>query len=697
MTNNSYYLDERIYATVSTNAAKDGLYLYNVYTLDDDANDKLVFTGKLFLYAGTQINNIDLTDLARNLYSIESYTPSEKPMFITIDDGLNVYSSDYVYIYPFYRSPNRKSSDLDLSTLTETSVLFANNLELLPTYPKQATENIDIQYYDYLGSKTKTIDYGPIISPVTNGKELELRSGSLYTTDSTTTDIWYTSVSDQDRLTALSPFTWNYTTTAKPTELRYVSNGQDKAIRTIDSIPYSNSESYTTTAENSVPYSVSVYADDQELFSPQITTTGSVLTTINTAIEESTQPYFVDNITGFTYDTATSRFKSNNTYETYNETVTIRFTDANGDYVLEKDDIWDMSSENEYFWTWTDNQELSDAFVLLESCKFEFKIPLTYFTNSGNTYTFTIKLSDSYIYFYIQESVYAITIEQSGSLELPVPLNDNILYYNANTRYEIDSEPFEDKDAYMSGTDDLISGQYLVLLPKNIKYMSLYKIDKTNGISTYIGSASEGQTLYQKFELGNVSNYHFAIVYLDSNNKLNTAYAYINPSKQYYTYTSNILNYNINSLALETYKWTFYKCIDTATKIGKFSCPKGYYLIWQDRFGSRQCQPFQMVDTYSEDITGSELTNYYGKRSIYKVEVQPKWKIQTSWITDSQYRCYESLFVSPYLKLYNASEDLIYDVILKDRNYTEKTFLNQGRLFNLELTLEQDTTQNILY
>lgn len=697
MTNNSYYLDERIYITLSTTASQDGLYQYNVYTLDDNLDDKLLFTGNLFLYAGTHINSIDLSDLARNLYSIESYTPTEKPLFVSVTVNSTVYTSDYVYVYPFYRYPNRKASDLDLSNLTNPSVLFSNNLELLPTYPKQQTDNLDIQYYDYLGSQTYTIDYGPIISPISDGKDLELRTGSLSTTDSTTTDIWFTSVSDQDKLTALSPFTWNYSTLTKPTHLLYVSNGQIKASRTIGSFPYSNSESYSATADNSVPYSVSVCADDQELFTPQVTTTGSILTTINTTIEQSTQPYFVDNIDGFVYDTTTNSFKSNNTYDSYNETLAIRFTDTNGDYVLELDANWDMSSSNEYSWTWTDNQELSDTYVYLEFCQFEFKIPLTYFTNSGRTYNFTLKQIDSYIYFYIQEATYDITIEQSGSLAVPVSLSDNILYYNADTRYKIDSEPFVDTDAYLSGTSDLIIGSMSALLPQGCKYMTLYKIDNETGISTYIGSASASQTLYQQFELGNTSNYHLAIVYLNPDNKLTTGYVYINPSKQYYTYTSDIMNYNTNGLDLAGIKWTFYKCTDTATKIGTFSCPKGYYLIWQDRFGSQQCQPFHMVDTYSEDIEASELTNYYGKRSIYKFEVQPKWKIQTSWITDSQYRCYESLFISPYLKLYNANEDLVYDVILKDHNYTEKTFLNQGKLFNLELTLEQDTTQNILY
>ena len=139
-------------------------------------------------------------------------------------------------------------------------------------------------------------------------------------------------------------------------------------------------------------------------------------------------------------------------------------------------------------------------------------------------------------------------------------------------------------------------------------------------------------------------------------------------------------------------------CTDNSILIGRAVCPKGYFLLWQDRLGSGQCQPFEMVNTYSEEVTGSEITNYYGKRSLYKVEVRPKWKLNSGWLTDDEYRAYESLFVSPWVKLYNADENACYEVILKDRAYTEKTFENQSRrLFNLSVEVEQVEAQGILY
>lgn len=131
--------------------------------------------------------------------------------------------------------------------------------------------------------------------------------------------------------------------------------------------------------------------------------------------------------------------------------------------------------------------------------------------------------------------------------------------------------------------------------------------------------------------------------------------------------------------------------------ISELTCPTGYFLQWRDRWGSLQCQPFSKVSTYSEEITASEITSYYGKRSIYKTENQPKWKIQTGWLSDDLYPVYEGIFVSGTLTLYDADTDTAYDVILSDRNYTEKTFRNQGKMFNLELTLELSEKQNILY
>lgn len=125
-------------------------------------------------------------------------------------------------------------------------------------------------------------------------------------------------------------------------------------------------------------------------------------------------------------------------------------------------------------------------------------------------------------------------------------------------------------------------------------------------------------------------------------------------------------------------------------------CPARYYLQWRDRFGSWQSQPFKDNATYSEDIENKESVTYTDSRRKYNVQVQPKWKINSDWITDRNYIYYESIFVSPVVILYDTKTDMNYEVIVKD-NYIEKNYINQKGMVNLQLELEAVEKQNMLY
>lgn len=130
----------------------------------------------------------------------------------------------------------------------------------------------------------------------------------------------------------------------------------------------------------------------------------------------------------------------------------------------------------------------------------------------------------------------------------------------------------------------------------------------------------------------------------------------------------------------------------------KFDGQSRYFLKWMDRYGMPQCQPFKCNHTYSEDITKSTITNYQNIKKITDVSVNSKWKLNSDWISEKFYQFYESIFVSPWLQLYDAKEDKVYSVILTNTEYTEKTFNNQNRsLFNLQLDVELDSTQTIIY
>lgn len=126
-------------------------------------------------------------------------------------------------------------------------------------------------------------------------------------------------------------------------------------------------------------------------------------------------------------------------------------------------------------------------------------------------------------------------------------------------------------------------------------------------------------------------------------------------------------------------------------------CPKRYYLMWQDRAGSFQSQPFDKVETYSETFDREYITNNYGYKQLSTITVNPKIKVQTGFIEDELYPYYESIFTSPYLLLFDTKEDKSYLVNVTG-DYTEKTFKNQGRqFFNLQLDLDFAKTQNMIY
>lgn len=126
-------------------------------------------------------------------------------------------------------------------------------------------------------------------------------------------------------------------------------------------------------------------------------------------------------------------------------------------------------------------------------------------------------------------------------------------------------------------------------------------------------------------------------------------------------------------------------------------CPAKYYLMWQDRAGSFQSQPFDKVSTYSETFDREYITNFKGVKRPTTITTSPKIRVQTGYIDESIYPYYESIFTSPYLLLYDTKEDKSYLVNVTG-DYTEKTFKNQSRqMFNIQLDLEFAKNQNMIY
>lgn len=132
--------------------------------------------------------------------------------------------------------------------------------------------------------------------------------------------------------------------------------------------------------------------------------------------------------------------------------------------------------------------------------------------------------------------------------------------------------------------------------------------------------------------------------------------------------------------------------------IAKFDNQSRYFLKWKDRYGMPQVQPFGGTYKYSESISKNTVTDYKNTKKIINISNTPKWLLNSRWIKQEYYPFYESIFVSPYLQLYDAKEDKVYSVVLVDNEYVEKTFNNQNRqLFNLQLEVTLDTAETMIY
>lgn len=126
-------------------------------------------------------------------------------------------------------------------------------------------------------------------------------------------------------------------------------------------------------------------------------------------------------------------------------------------------------------------------------------------------------------------------------------------------------------------------------------------------------------------------------------------------------------------------------------------CPADYYLIWYDRTGAYQCQPFSKRSLHSENITSNNLVNTLEETRPYEKLVENKWTINSDWLTDEEYKAYESILTSPYHYLYDSKLNTGWWVNCNDKTYTQKTFKNQKRMFNMTVNLTANKNQRMLY
>lgn len=230
-------------------------------------------------------------------------------------------------------------------------------------------------------------------------------------------------------------------------------------------------------------------------------------------------------------------------------------------------------------------------------------------------------------------------------------------------------------------------------------------------------------TLVPHYPVKNTTNYHFSQAFVHGTTISEIVLNYYVPGTgvdDYYTFNtgydgrstdlsvrlSNFIDwYHYGTTILNSGKdVTIANMVDTTgnddTEFRKIAimdiCPKRYYLMWEDRFGGIQSQGFSDRASFSEKFDTTETQDYTNRRKKSFIQVQPKWKISSGWIKEELFPYYESIYVSPFLILYDTQEDRNYDVIVNS-DYTEKTYKDEKKLLNITLELEQTTKQQIIY
>ena len=125
-------------------------------------------------------------------------------------------------------------------------------------------------------------------------------------------------------------------------------------------------------------------------------------------------------------------------------------------------------------------------------------------------------------------------------------------------------------------------------------------------------------------------------------------------------------------------------------------CPADYYLIWMDRTGAYQCQPFTKKVSRTENITSTTVINMLDESRPAITSIKNTWTLNSDWLNKDEYNAFESIFVSPYLYLYDTKIDKGYWVNCDTKQWTSKTKFDK-KLFNLSLSVSSISNQNITY
>lgn len=156
-----------------------------------------------------------------------------------------------------------------------------------------------------------------------------------------------------------------------------------------------------------------------------------------------------------------------------------------------------------------------------------------------------------------------------------------------------------------------------------------------------------------------------------------------------------LLRTDTYSIGVASTDSTIFQSISTIAKVDR--CNSEYFLIWVNRAGNYQCQPFNKKVYFAEDITTKNITNFIDESRPYLKEVTSKWTLHSGWLTDSERDEYESILVSPCIYLYNNYTGRLIRVNCEQVSWEQKTKNNNNKPHELTIEVSSDKVQKLLY
>lgn len=729
------YLDERIIVNITLKYPSLGDRLYRYDVAVDNEWENPVFIGNCFIGADVPQKTIDITDIVRNYYDfsypyIDTEFQREWQVRIWLDkDELEHSYSDKIGIYPIYRYPNRKARmETPLSHNAKDWIMPAlqgfnsdKKGEFLPHIPFVWSDKVD---YNLAVDCGNVDDIEPYLYTGVN-KTLRQNNYGIWNTQYKLSELWkakneaetldwdWEALNTEEttgvytmNIASLSPLHYSCKLPLTPRQLRYTSDdGGTYNIEQIKEFPFVADIQGDIIQGSYLDVYIEKEIDvNYANFYPTVVKD----TTVKAHIVIDYQPVIdIDLVESVDGGTKSGNFVTATTNAT---TFNVIAEDADSGDVREETGLVTGKT-----FEWNDTEGIKTLKITTENgilCTISLADKSV--ADTGAEYLMQLQVASGNLILSFLDQQYDADATfrtyrvpdaplEASSINIQNDGTDNLassyimrFVQNKQDIEVIYGEQTIDKTAQYIQIKTKINGEYYnyAVIDKTGKVYNGFATGMTQGPQRYLlelGGLKEGDfSLYifnikgSDYEVTKITTKDFGIakifiINLGENGELNLVKwnAVLNTS---YTYQQYVASKNIIEVA----------------KVD--ACPARYYLQWRDRYGSMQMQPFNSTIQYKQDFSRLETKNYRETRKLSNLSIQPKWTLNTGFLSDYKYPYYESLLVSPWIKLYDTQEDNIYDVIIKTTDYTEKTYLNQdANLFNLEIEVEQTDKQNILY